>query len=380
MMANILLLLFLCVFLGKWRDFMDRAAFRQAVFPLTEREQELKRQMEQQGNTLCEDTFLNKKGRHGAYRFTSASMVAQNRKNILWLQSRLGECLRLIIHTRFTRLPMHATEFISVNYVYSGHLTLHLPDKEFVLTEGQFYLMNAEVTHSFEIAGEDDIILGLQLEREFLSRELLYDLAGNGPVAAFLTRTLMSPKSGFSYIIADYSQDDKMKNLFEDLFCEFLDPSPCRDKLVENYIQTFFILFMRCQDSQIVSASRTDMQAILKYIQTHCASCNLEQLAQEFHYNAKYLSALIKKRTGYTFGDLVTAARLEQTCHYLRHSELSVQEIAALCGYTNLNFFYTKFRQRFGMTPMEFRATGADIHTTGDLSLFEFVPAEGGAI
>ncbi|MCD8007880.1 MAG: AraC family transcriptional regulator, partial [Clostridiales bacterium] len=329
---------------------------------------------------LCEDTFLSKKGQHGAYRATSALMVAQNRKNILWLQSRLGECLRLIIHTRFTRLPVHAAEFISVNYVYSGHLTLRLPDKEFVLHEGQFYLMNAEVTHSFEIAGEEDIILGLQLEREFLSRELLYDLAGNGPVASFLTRTLMSAKSGFSYIVADYNQDDKMKCLFEDLFCEFLDPSPCRDKLVENYIQTFFILLMRCQDRHVVSSSRTDMQAILKYIQTHCASCNLEQLAQEFHYNAKYLSALIKKRTGYTFGDLITAARMEQTCHYLRHSALSVQEIASLCGYTNLNFFYTKFRQQFGMTPTEFRATDADIHTAGDLSPFEYVPAERSAI
>lgn len=57
--------------------------------------------------------------------------------------------------------------------------------------------MNTDVVHAFEIESEEDLILGIQIEREFLSKELLYGLSDNGPITDFLVNTLAGKESVF---------------------------------------------------------------------------------------------------------------------------------------------------------------------------------------
>ena len=41
--------------------------------------------------------------------------------------------------------------------------------------------------------------------------------------------------------------------------------------------------------------------------------------------------------------------------YYLQHTELTVREIAALCGYENDVVFMRLFKGRVGVTPTEYR-------------------------
>ena len=51
----------------------------------------------------------------------------------------------------------------------------------------------------------------------------------------------------------------------------------------------------------------------------------------------------------------LTNLRLEAAHRALRESENSIQEIAAACGLRDKDHFYALFKQRFGMTPGEYR-------------------------
>ena len=136
-----------------------------------------------------------------------------------------------------------------------------------------------------------------------------------------------------------------MATLFEDLFCEYFEPSLCSSALVENYVKIFFILLIRSSHSRINMNTKADILAILNYIEAHCADCSLQSLADEFNFNPKYLSALIRKKTGRSFSYLQTDARMRSICYYLKNSGMTIREIAELCGYTNMNFFYRKFKE-----------------------------------
>lgn len=78
-------------------------------------------------------------------------------------------------------------------------------------------------------------------------------------------------------------------------------------------------------------------------------------LAKKFKYNPKYVSNLLKKKTGYSFSELLTHARMKFICYFLINTKKPVEEIAAIYGYTNQAFFYHKFKEIYHMTPNEYR-------------------------
>lgn len=49
--------------------------------------------------------------------------------------------------------------------------------------------------------------------------------------------------------------------------------------------------------------------------------------------------------------------RMEKAVEILRHSNLMVYEVAELVGYSNVDYFYKKFKQYHQVSPNEFRKT-----------------------
>lgn len=68
-----------------------------------------------------------------------------------------------------------------------------------------------------------------------------------------------------------------------------------------------------------------------------------------------YLAHLIKKDTGKTFVDLLTERRMEKACELLVHTTERVGNVAATTGFADEAYFTRRFRQRFGMSPTQFR-------------------------
>jgi AraC-like DNA-binding protein len=270
-------------------------------------------------------------------------------------ESALQNRLRLILNQRFSRDRMHYDSFIGINYVYSGELTVCFPDRTITLEKGQLCLMDENVVHSYKICHDDDLILSLQMDRGYINSSFLYGLSGNNPVADLLMDSLFGKKSRFTYSVFDCSRTDRMRLVFEDLFCEYIEPGILSTTIVENFMKLFFTLLVR--DSGTVSGPETDIviTRILKYIDDHYSSCTLEMLSKEFRYSPKYISRLIKNRTGSSLTDLITGARMTKICFLLVNTNRTVEEIASMCGYLNLNFFYRKFREIYHTTPALYR-------------------------
>lgn len=83
----------------------------------------------------------------------------------------------------------------------------------------------------------------------------------------------------------------------------------------------------------------------------------LREAAQAVHLSPGYLSQLIKKETGQTFVQFVTARRLAQARSLLLHSDLSIKEVAARCGFEDVGYFGRRFRRFEGRSPSAFRQT-----------------------
>lgn len=82
---------------------------------------------------------------------------------------------------------------------------------------------------------------------------------------------------------------------------------------------------------------------------------SLTSLADSVHLSSSYLSRLFKKETGVTVTDYITAERLEKARQLLEQTDQSIENITQQVGYPTHHYFTKRFKQRYGVTPKEYR-------------------------
>lgn len=81
----------------------------------------------------------------------------------------------------------------------------------------------------------------------------------------------------------------------------------------------------------------------------------MKQLEQKFYLSGPYLSQVYKKEKGISIFNRLRQIRLEEAQRLLAKTSLGLQQIAQMCGYTNLSYFHRTFKMLYKMTPAEYR-------------------------
>ncbi len=80
----------------------------------------------------------------------------------------------------------------------------------------------------------------------------------------------------------------------------------------------------------------------------------LEVLAEAFNYGSGYLGRLFKKYTGENFNTYVDKVRIIKAKELLQQG-MKVYQVASMTGYSNVDYFHSKFRKYAGISPSRFR-------------------------
>ena len=107
------------------------------------------------------------------------------------------------------------------------------------------------------------------------------------------------------------------------------------------------------------------------FIQQHYNEpISLEQIAMEANLNPEYLSRVFKEETGYNYSAFLSNIRLKKAEYLLINTVEKVQNIAEMVGYSNVSYFSTIFKKKYGVNPYEFRRNNAGKYTCVDKKLF----------
>ncbi|MNC09255.1 Regulatory protein SoxS [compost metagenome] len=104
--------------------------------------------------------------------------------------------------------------------------------------------------------------------------------------------------------------------------------------------------------------AHTDIIRTLKtYIADHLhEDLSLQILSKEVSLAPAYISTLFSEGTKESFTEYVTRLRLEKAADLLcSQPRLSVSAIALQVGYRNPQYFHSKFKTRYGVTPVQYR-------------------------
>ena len=79
------------------------------------------------------------------------------------------------------------------------------------------------------------------------------------------------------------------------------------------------------------------------------------ELSRLLNYSGNYINTVVKRYTGMCLFDYSLTFSLKKAADMLRNSEESISDIAARLNFTNRTHFYALFKNKYGVTPGEYR-------------------------
>ena len=111
----------------------------------------------------------------------------------------------------------------------------------------------------------------------------------------------------------------------------------------------------RCTEA--VANPQDVVQIVVNYInENYSHDISLQKLAENVLFmNPSYLSFLIKERLHTTYSQYLKQVRMEKARAYLSRDDITVTEVASLCGYNDTSQFITVFKKENGVTPKRYQ-------------------------
>jgi AraC family transcriptional regulator len=102
----------------------------------------------------------------------------------------------------------------------------------------------------------------------------------------------------------------------------------------------------------------------IAYIESNSTTdIQLKDIAKQANLSQYHFHRVFKSLTGDTTKDFLTRLRLEKAALKLKHSQNDIGQIAFDCGYQNHETFTRAFKDYFGLTPLEYRNSIAELTT-----------------
>jgi len=164
-------------------------------------------------------------------------------------------------------------------------------------------------------------------------------------------------------IVLDFSENDKMRFIFEALIDEYQKSGPACAAMMEALMNQCLIEVLRAADAKSEGAlpwlSAMDDPRISKVIDVILdrpeGDYTVESLANIAAMSRATFARHFEKCFSRTPMDYLRDVRLRRAAQLLQVSTFPIDNVAGKVGYSSRSHFSKSFNEQFGMTPVEFR-------------------------
>ena len=269
-----------------------------------------------------------------------------------------GKLIQVRTHTRFVHFPKHRHNYVEVIYMCKGKTTHIIDGNEVVLGEGDLLFLNQNATQEIWPAGKDDIAINFIIQPQFFDRTFEMIGADDNLLRDFLVGSLCEDDRRTSYLFFHVADVLPIQNLIENMIWSLLNNQINKRSCNQLTMGLLFLHLLNHMEKMETGGKAYHQEfevQVLNYVETKYKDGSLAELAELMGYSVYWLSHEIKKRTGNTYKELVQTKRMNQAAYMLTNSRVPVAEIIRMVGYDNTSYFHRKFKERYGISPKEFR-------------------------
>ncbi len=229
-------------------------------------------------------------------------------------------------------------------YVQEGKLYINRAGTEYAVSKGEYILLKGDEEH-----------FGYKASQGKLSY-LWVHFKTEEPLEA--SETLPGK---YAYAIPEYygsASDQRIALLFHQLIDLSRREKLYTEKMLSCALSMLLMEITR-EYAEFCSGSKDISPVILnvmEWIKSNChRQLSISDIAEEFHYNVEYISALFKKETGVTMVKYLNRSRIEISKNLLSSENVSIKEAAYSSGFNDEKYYMKIFKQFEGITPLQYK-------------------------
>ena len=113
---------------------------------------------------------------------------------------------------------------------------------------------------------------------------------------------------------------------------------------------------LKPSEGDLPSADNPYVSQTIAYISEHLTEpIAIADIADVLHLNPQYVMRVFKKEMGCPILQYITAKRIALAVRYLEETNISVSDVAILCGFDNYSYFIRIFKRFTKETPVSYR-------------------------
>ncbi|WP_242878633.1 helix-turn-helix domain-containing protein [Clostridium beijerinckii] len=174
-----------------------------------------------------------------------------------------------------------------------------------------------------------------------------------------VNRSIYTDYDEGEYLYFKVSERKNIQELLEKIIIELYTNLIMKKATIKLLVWLLLVeLVKNSQDIETYSVDNYEKMLIiqsLKYIEEFYSTATLLELSEKLNQPDYKLSKLIKKHTKMTFKELLQEKKLSKAVELIKSTEYSIVEIIEFVGYENQTYFYKIFKEKFGMTPREYK-------------------------
>ncbi len=248
---------------------------------------------------------------------------------------------------------LHTHTYYELLYVLSGKVEMTIRGRDYVCPSGSLVFLNPFDAHASRP-------VCLPYRRYYLLIPQTQLQAFHNDV--LLLSVFRYHGAQFPYVMETGEKQSRFDTYFSLLYAIYQEGGPYLDTRVES-LMTLILTDVRSlrpdmfiPDAQL---SFLPIRTILHDLDhTFCEPFSLQALSEQYHVSPGCLSAHFRRIVGISPMQYVMQSRLTRACFLLKHTELSVSEIAHQCGFPDTSNFVRRFHIQFHQTPLQFRQAG----------------------
>lgn len=241
----------------------------------------------------------------------------------------------------------HLHKEVEMAFVLSGRVEIMADNQKFTVDVGELLCIRGNVLHQYQPKKQDADIIKIKFMKEWL-------------MPAFF----------------EAEEKDALNHLYGQLFKTKADDvvgriiQEMRECPLSSYIEYYYygkiieLTAYLLSQPQVIAQSRSVsmdnqryMEQALQFMQENCyGRLTLKMLSDHLGLTETYCSKYIKRNTGLSFVDYLSAIRINNAQRLLLNTDYNIMEIAERTGFTNIQTFNRVFKKiTGGQSPSTYR-------------------------
>lgn len=250
----------------------------------------------------------------------------------------------------------HRQDFFFLNFAYSGDYGAlsYKNDNHITVHENECYIGQPYAGYALSAHSEKDIIIiGILIQKETFFRVFLPALSADTKLFRFFLDP-QTNKYSDEFIHLRFDDSGGIRTLLEMMVIEYANLQEDTQAILQPMVLTLLMMVARqYKQSAPVPKDERLSDKIVRYMGEHSDVVTLKDISKHFSYHPNYISTLLRREIGKSFSEILLEQRMERAVVLLKGTNLSVEEIAAMLGYSNSSNFYKAFREYYGSSPRE---------------------------